>query len=216
MKQAMIRADQRARIRDSYLDNHQYIDLTPLKEIEKRAEDQGYMLIKKNDKNHATFTQNISDNIQIIVKHGYLTPHELAFLTSIQPLLEYQINAIMNKDTNKFMTISEIAKYLGRDRSGVSRNVSKLLEKGILFEFVNVQEIKQFKRNVSPRTLFVNPEIFYAGDRNKIDGTLATLVAENDQLEKNGIKLKWKVWRKQGNAFGRLYNRKTYLRFKNE
>lgn len=183
-------------------------------EIEKQADELGYMLIKKSGKNHSIFTQNISDNIEIIVRENYLTMNELGFLMSIQPLIEYQINAIMNKETNSFMTVSEIAKYLRRDRTGVSRTISSLLEKGILFEFVNVQEIKKFNRNVSSRTLFVNPELFYSGDRNKIDGTLATLVSEYDQLENNGIKLDWKVWKKSGRSFGRLYSRKRYLEFK--
>jgi len=217
MSNAVKEADKKAKQRDWEVHNATTVtdeDISVIRDIEKKADEQGYVLIKKSDSNQAVFTQNITDNIQTVIQSGYLTVHELAFLMSIQPLLEYQINAIMNKETNSFMTVSEIADFLKKDRSGVSRHISNLLDKGILFEFVNAQELKRFNRSVSPRTLFVNPELFYSGDRNKIDGTLATLVSENDQLERNGIKLKWKVYRKQGHTFGRLYNRKTYLGLK--
>src|SRR5690625_7795831 len=93
------------------------------------------------------------------------------------------------------MTINEIANKIKRDRAGVSRLISSMIEKGIIFEFVNARELKEFNRNVTSRTLFLNPELFYVGDRNKIDGKLATLVFENDILEKNNIKLDWKVYK---------------------
>lgn len=217
LQESLTRAEVKAREGDlKILEQREGLEknLEIIDEIEKQADELGYVLVKKSSKNHSIFTQNISDNIEIIVRENYLTMNELGFLMSIQPLIEYQINAIMNKETNSFMTVSEIAQYLKRDRTGVSRTISSLLEKGILFEFVNVQEIKKFNRNVSSRTLFVNPELFYSGDRNKIDGTLATLVSEYDQLENNGIKLDWKVWRKSGRSFGRLYSRKRYLEFK--
>jgi len=217
LQKSLKQADKNAKGRDLQMVEQQESmekGLEVIDEVEKQAEELGYIIIKKSNKNHSIFTQNISDNIEIIVRENYLTMNELGFLMSIQPLIEYQINAIMNKKTNSFMTVSELAQYLNRDRTGVSRTISSLLEKGILFEFVNVQEIKKFNRNVSSRTLFVNPELFYSGDRNKIDGTLATLVSEYDPLEKNGIKLVWKVWKKQDHSFGRLYSRKTYLEFK--
>lgn len=214
MKTSYLQAEKNSRMRDIEMENNKHIDLYTIQEIEEKADEQGYILIKKKNKNQANFTQNVTDNLQIIIQNKYLTEAELSFLISIQPLVEYQINAIMNQETNSFMTVSEIAQFLKKDRSGVSRIISSLLNKGILFEFVNVREIKKFKRSVSARTLFVNPELFYSGDKNKIDGTLATLVNENDVLEDNGIKLKWKVYRKQGHAFGRLYNRKTFLELK--
>ncbi|RKJ17837.1 MarR family transcriptional regulator, partial [Butyricicoccus sp. 1XD8-22] len=119
------------------------------------------------------------------------TASELTFLISIQSLIEFNVNAIADRETGQFMTISEIARYLNRNRSGVSTIIQSLIKKGILFEFVNVDEILEFNRNVSSRALFVNPELFYAGDRNKIDGTLTMLVSKYDKLEKNNILLEW-------------------------
>src|SRR5699024_11696574 len=120
-------------------------------------------LIKKNNKNQANFTQNITDNLLIIIQNNHLKQNEWEFLITIQPLLEYQINAIMNKENNSFMTITEIAKFVNKSRESVSRTVSSLLKKGILFEFVNVDEIKEFTRSVTSRTLFLNAELVYAG-----------------------------------------------------
>lgn len=205
--------EKRARKRDLQVEKAQEIDLEKIEEIERQADEQGYMIIKKNNTNQTPFTQVISDNLNIINEHAYLTSSELGFLMSLLPFLEYQINAIIDKETNTFMTVSEIANKLKRDRAGVSRLISSLIEKGIIFEFVNARELKEFNRNVTSRTLFLNPELFYVGDRNKIDGTLATLVFENDILEKNDIKLDWKVYKKSGHTFGRLYNRKTFLSF---
>lgn len=210
--EAIEEIEKRARLRDLEVEEQQNIDLGVVSQIEKQAEEQGYLLIKRNNKNRANFTQVIFENIDIIVKNGYLTMNELGFLMSIQPLLEFQINAIMDKETNAFMNISEIADYISKTRVQTSRIISALLDKGILFEFVNAKELKEFGRNVTSRTLFLNPELFYSGDRNKIDGTLSTLVFEYDSIEKNGIKLDWKVLRKKGESFGRLYRRNTYLK----
>ncbi len=100
------------------------------------------------------------------------------------PLVQFHSNAIINRETNEFMSVSEIARYLNRERSATSKTISQLLAKGMLFEFVNAQEIKAHKRNISQRPLFMNPEIIYAGDRNRINATLARLVMEFDILER--------------------------------
>lgn len=214
LKESLDRAESNAKIRDEQIEEEKKVNLEEINRMAQKADEQGYTLIKKNNKNQANFTQNITDNLLIIIQNNHLKQNEWEFLITIQPLLEYQINAIMNKENNSFMTITEIAKFVNKSRESVSRTVSSLLKKGILFEFVNVDEIKEFNRSVTSRTLFLNPELFYAGDKNKIDSTLATLVSRYDRLEKNKIKLKWKVWRKKGDTFGKLYHRKTYLEFK--
>ena len=208
--------EKRARKRDLQVEKAQEIDLEKIEEIERQADEQGYMIIKKNNINPTPFTQIINDNLKYLIEAEHLTQNEIGFLTSIMPFMEYQTNAIVNQKTNRFMTIAELSEYLKMARQTVSRNVSNLLKKGILFEFVNIQEIKKYSRTISARTLFVNPELFYSGDRNKIDGTLAKLVFENDILERNGLKLKWKVFKKPNNTFGRLYNRRSYLEFINK
>lgn len=214
LQRSLSEAESNAKKRDIEVENEKYVDIEVVNEMEERANKLGYGLYKIHNKNQAGFIQTIYENWDIVIRNQYLTNAELAFLISIQPLIEYQVNAIINKETGQFMTVSEIAKYMNKDRTGVSRIIQSLIRKGILFEFVNVEELREFNRNVTSRTLFVNPELFYAGDRNKIDGTLAMLVSQYDKLEKDGLLLSWKVWKKQGHTFGKLYRRKTYLEIK--
>lgn len=215
LKDSLDKAEQNARQRDQKVKDAKEINLESMNEVERRANEQGYTIIKTKAKNQANFIQTIEDNWDIIIQKNYLTNPELVFIISIQSLIEINVNAITDRETGQFMTVSEIAKYLNRTRSNVSRIIQSLLKKGILFEFVDAEEIKEFKRNVTARSIFVNPELFYAGDRNKIDGTLAMLVSKHDKLEKNKILLEWKVWKEKGHEHGRLYRRKTFLNFKN-
>lgn len=200
--------------RDISNKDENYIDLNTVNKIEEKANKLGYGLYKIKDVNQANFTQTITDNWDIIMRNNYLTSRELTFMMSIQSLIGFDSNAIIDKKTGNFLTVSEIAKYLKRERSGVSKTIKSLITKGILFEFVNVDEIREFDRNVTARTLFVNPELVYAGDRNRINSTLALLVSKYDKLEKKGIRLEWKVWKKPSEMYGKLYKRKTYLELK--
>ncbi|MEN1969707.1 helix-turn-helix domain-containing protein [Lentibacillus sp. N15] len=214
LQKRMQQAESNARKRDESIQQETLIDLNVVNQVEEKANSLGYGLYKKKDKNNANFTQTINDNWDIVIRKKYLTASELTFLVSVQSLIEFNVNAISDRNSGQFMTISEIAKYLGKERSGVSKTIQSLIKKGILFEFVNVDEILEHNRNVSTRALFVNPELFYAGDKNKIDGALTMLVSKYDKLEKNNILLDWKVWKKAGETFGKLYQRKTYLKLK--
>ncbi|TMN20864.1 MarR family transcriptional regulator [Lentibacillus cibarius] len=192
----------------------QEVDLSEVTQQETKANQQGYGIYKLKQKNKALFCQAIQENLDIVIQSKHLTNSELGLLLSLMPLVQFHSNAIINRETNEFMSISEIARYLNRERTATSKTVSRLLAKGMLFEFVNAQEIKVHKRSVSQRPLFMNPEIIYAGDRNRINATLARLVMEFDILERKKVYLAWKLWLKNGHEFGRLYRRKTYLQFK--
>ncbi|MFD2760470.1 hypothetical protein [Lentibacillus juripiscarius] len=192
----------------------QAVDLSEVTQQETKANQQGYGLYKLKQKNKALFCQAIQENLDIVIQSKHLTNSELGLLLSLMPLVQFHSNAIINRETNEFMSVSEIARYLNRERSATSKTISQLLAKGMLFEFVNAQEIKAHKRNISQRPLFMNPEIIYAGDRNRINATLARLVMEFDILERKKVYLAWKLWLKNGHEFGRLYRRKTYLQFK--
>src|SRR5690625_5659684 len=69
--------EKRARKRDLQVEKAQEIDLEKIEEIERQADEQGYMIIKKNNTNQTPFTQVISDNLNIINEHAYLTSSEL-------------------------------------------------------------------------------------------------------------------------------------------
>jgi hypothetical protein len=114
------------------------------------------------------------------------------------------------------MSVSEIGEYFGKSRSFTSEMINNLIGKGILYEFVNVDELKEFGRPVTERPLFVNPEIVLCGEKNRINPTLARLAMRYDKLEKKGILLEWKVWLHSGKEYGKLVKRKTYLKYLKE
>ncbi len=212
LKISLEEAEKKAKERD-FAKN---IDLVEVAKQEQLANDQGFGIYKLKEKNKAYFVQTIQENLEMIILNGYLSNAELGFLFSLFPMVQLHSNAIVKRDTGQFMTVSEIAKFLNRNRSGISTNIQSLLEKGILLEIVDAQEIKEYQRNVSKRPLFMNPELVYAGDRNKINATLAKLVFEFDKLERKKIMLPWKLFLKNGEEHAKLYSRKTYLEFKKQ
>lgn len=181
---------------------------------EKKANQSGYGLYKVKDTNTASFTQIINENIVILVKKGYLTNAEMSLIFHLVGFCEYSTNAIIHPKTKQFMSISEIADLLGKHRVNVSDLINALLEKGIIYEFVNAQELREHGRPVSERPLFFNPEIIFSGDRNKINATLCKLSMQFDRLEKKGVLLEWKIWHESGRQNGKLVRRKTYLKYK--
>src|SRR5690625_3466716 len=133
LKKSLEQAEYNARKRDDLVKEKNHIDLDLVNEVEEKANSLGYGLYKKKDVNQASFTQTINDNWDIIIRSDYLSSSELSFIVSIQSLIEFNANAIIDRETGKFMTISEIARYLKRSRSGVSKIVQSLIRKGILF-----------------------------------------------------------------------------------
>lgn len=210
MQNALEAAEKHARLRDG----EKLVDVAAVAIEEQKANGQGYALYKLKNKNKALFVQTIQENLDVLIRKEFLTNAELGFLFSLMPLVQLHSNGITDRETGQFMTVSEIAKYLKRDRTGISATIQSLLVKGILFELIDSQEIKEHKRSVTRRPLFMNPEIIYAGDRNRINATLSKLVIEFDKLEKKKVLLSWKLWIKNGEEFGRLYSRKSYLEFK--
>src|SRR5699024_4878142 len=207
---ALNKAEHNAKTRDRQHD----INLTAISEEEVKANEQGYGLYKLKQKNHAPFCQAIQENLDMVIRSKLLMNSEIGLLLSLMPLVQLHSNAIVDRETNEFMSIANIARYLDRERTSTSKLVSKLLKKGMLFEFANVEEIKKHKRSVSQRPLFMNPEVIYSGDRNRINATLSRLVMEFDRLERKKVYLPWKLWLKHNSEFGRLYRRKTYLQLK--
>ncbi|MFD1363077.1 hypothetical protein [Lentibacillus salinarum] len=190
------------------------VKLNEVNEQEKNANDMGYGLYKIKDTNKAPFGQIISDNIETLRQHDYLTGSDKILLFDIEPLIEMNSNILVNKETGGFMTISDIGKYLGKNVSHTSTVVNRLINKGILFEMTNTQEIKQFGRSITQRPIFMNPEIIYKGNRNEINASLARLTMNLDPFERQKIHMPWKVWMALNAQSGKLYRRKTYLKYK--
>lgn len=186
-------------------------DLSTINDIERKANEHGFALYKINQKNKAVFTQSINDNLETLINSSYLTNAEYTLVFLLMPFVELHSNAIVNPN-GQFMSVSELAATLKRERTRLSKTIAQLLDKGIIFEFVNAQEIKKYKRTISRRPLFMNPEIIFRGDRNRVNATLTRLVMEYDLLEARGIKLDWKLFIKSGEEHGKLYKRSTYLK----
>lgn len=190
------------------------INLAEVNQQEKNANERGYGLYKIKDSNKAPFGQIISDNIDVLRAHDYLTGSDKIFLFDVEPLIEMHSNGIVHRETSQFMSVSNIAAYLRKNVSRTSTTINRLINKGVLYELTNTQELKQFGRSVTQRPLFMNPEIIYKGNRNKINATLSRLVINLDPFERQKIYLPWKVWAHPNEEFGRLYRRKTYLKYK--
>lgn len=194
--------------------DNQQINLNAVNQEDSKARESGFALYRIKGTNAAPFTQIINENVNIVTSKQLLSSAEMALLWQLIAFCELQTNAIVHPETKEFMSISEIAELVNKHRVNTSETINGLLEKGILYEFVNAQEIRQHGRPVSKRPLFFNPEIVFAGDKNKVDATLCRLCMEADRLEKRGILLEWKLWLHSGNQSGKLYRRKTYLRYK--
>ncbi|PRX40906.1 hypothetical protein CLV97_11098 [Planifilum fimeticola] len=212
LKQAIKQTDYNARKRDLC----SMVNLELVAAEERKANEQGFTIVKKRDTNKAGFVQSIKENIGILVQSRYLTNAELAFIYSLHPLIEIHSNAIVDPETGQFLTVSEIARRLNRNVKKTSTMINELINKGIIFEFVNAHELREFGRAVSERPFFMNPEIALCGDRNRINATLSRLVLVNDKFEKRKIFLSWKLWLHKGDEYGKLYRRKTYLKYKKE
>ena len=197
LRQAELRAKAREEI------NLELVDLQ-----ERKANERGFTIVKRRTVNRAEFVQIIRENYEYLQKIDYLTRAEKAFLLDLTIMAELYTNAIADPKTGQFCSVSHIARTLGRDLSGTSDLVNQLLQKSIIYEFVDAYEIKEHGRNVTERPLFFNPEVVCCGDRNKINPTLTKLVMNYDRLEKNRIFLPWKLTLEQNAKYGKLVKRK--------
>lgn len=184
------------------------INLDVVDREEKKANEKGFTIIKKRTVNRAEFVQFIRDNYEYLQKINYLTRAEKAFLLDLTILAELFTNAIADPKTGQFCSVSQIARTLERDLSGTSDLINQLLEKNIIYEFADAQEIKEYGRNVTFRPLFFNPEIVCCGDRNRINPVLAKLVMQYDRLERRKIHLPWKLTLEPNAKYGKLKKRK--------
>ena len=211
IRDKLVEADRNARLRD--LENK--IDMDLLDRELRKVKDRGYKIIQVPEHNKAQFAQVITPNMRYLVKRNYLATSEMAFLFSISGYIEMHSNAIISYEESEhgqYLKVAGIAKLLNYSERQASRLVNALINKGIIYEYVDTLTIKKYGRVIQERPLFLNPEIIFCGDRNKINATLCRLVINADHLEKGGIKLPWKLWLDSGSEYGRLYRRETWLK----
>lgn len=211
LKQSLEEAEAKARIRDF----NTIINLDEVARQERIANERGFQIIPKRLKNKIAFNMIGMENLDVLNGSGYLSNVEYGVFYRLQAYVAMGSNAIKHSN-GEFMTVTEIAEKLLMPRPNVSNVIKRLIEKGLLYEFVPVQEIKLYNRNVNARPLFINPELNFRGDRNKIDPALCDMVMKFDYLEKNKILLPNKVWHANNEKYGKLVSRKTYLKLKKE
>lgn len=213
IEKRILDADRNARMRD--IENR--IDMDTLRRELGKVEECGYKVIQLPDKNRAQFAQVIAPNMRYLIRRNYLATSEMAFLFSISGYVEIHSNAIVSYDGNKhgqYLKVADIAKLFGCSGRQARRLINSLIDKSIIYEYIDTLTIKKYGRVVQERPLFLNPEIIFCGDRNRVNATLCRLVMNADHLEKSGIKLPWKLWLEKGCEYGRLYRRDTWLKKK--
>ena len=205
LRRRMQEAEIRARNQDySWADGL----LEEAERAERRANERNFMLIRRRQKNNARFSQIISENFFCLTQHEYMTGAEKALLIDLLSLLELGTNAIVHPDQGRFCTITEIAELLKREVRSVRRLISPMIEKGVIYELVDPSEIKEYGRVITERPLYVNPEIAYAGDRDKINAVLARQVLQYDHIKRNKIDLPWKLEYEPHAEYARLVRQK--------
>lgn len=210
-------ADQRAKIRDVEVRKND-VDLAIVNEQDEKAHKKGLRIVREKDINKADFTMTISDNMKYIFhlkspsNDSYLSTAQIALIYQLSWYVEMGSN-IITKEDGDYYSLSELCELFGYSRCHLSVLINGLISKGVLYEVVGRDLIKN-NRVIGRRALIINPEIIYRGDRNKINATLARIVINGDILEKQKIKLPWKVWMDIGANHGRLYRRSTYLDMK--
>jgi hypothetical protein len=210
LKRAFNKAEEKAKERDNAT---RTINVRGITTEAEKAQKLGYGIYKLRKINAAPFVQSNANNLQFLISTGYLTDPEWNVSSKIQTLCELNTNAIIDPQTKQFMNVSEIAQFLKRDRVAVGKLLNALLRKGVLYEIVNSQEIREHGRPVTERPLYMNPELYYAGNRNQVNAILSKICISSDFLEKKGIKLSWKIWYESGEKFGKLITRHTYLKY---
>ncbi|MED1559417.1 helix-turn-helix domain-containing protein [Bacillus paramycoides] len=126
-----------------------------------------YIGTKKSPQSKVRFAQIIQENLKVLSNQDYLTLSEKGFLIDIMPYVSFHSNALVFdiKAKNTIpMNISELAKELKRPRDRINKVVNSLVKKGLLAKAESGIE----NNNVKSYSLFVNPHIIYAGDKDNV------------------------------------------------
>lgn len=209
LRKRLSRAEQQAKKRSE-------VDLSVVNQEAAKADEQGFTIIRQKRVNRTPFSQTINPNILYLNQMGYLTAAELGFIFMLAPLLKIGVNAIVDPQTDQYCSVVELASLLKRSRQKTSEMLSNLIQKGVMYEFANIHELRIYGRQVTKRPFFLSPEIICCGDKNKLESGVTQLMTHHDLLEKKGIKLPVKAIVEPYATYGRLVNRKQFLRFQQQ
>ncbi|MEC5308801.1 helix-turn-helix domain-containing protein [Bacillus thuringiensis] len=173
--------EKNARIRDLEIENekfkqdHNEVSKVELeKAMETMAKATGkelYIGTKRSPHSKVRFVQFMQSNLGFLRQNKYLTAREKSFFIDITSLISFDSNCIVEDIAAKNpvpMNISQIADFLGTDRSNTSKIINSLKRKGLLFKGESGLE----GNNAKAYAIFINPHIIYAGDKDSVNKAL--------------------------------------------
>ncbi|WP_242312054.1 helix-turn-helix domain-containing protein [Bacillus cereus group sp. BfR-BA-01331] len=126
-----------------------------------------YIGTKKSPQSKVRFAQILQGNLSYLNKNDYLTGQEKIFLIDITPYVSFGSNALVfdiKEKTPVPMNITKLAEELGRGRNKTSEIVNSLVKKGLITKAESGIE----GNNAKAYSLFVNPHIIFAGDKENV------------------------------------------------
>ncbi|MGE6553290.1 MarR family transcriptional regulator [Bacillus mycoides] len=126
-----------------------------------------YIGTKKSPQSKVRFAQILQGNLNYLNKNDYLTGQEKIFLIDITPYVSFGSNALVfdiKEKTPVPMNITKLAEELGRGRNKTSEIINSLVKKGLIAKAESGIE----GNNAKAYSLFVNPHIIFAGDKENV------------------------------------------------
>lgn len=130
-----------------------------------------YIGTKRSPQSKVRFVQILQENLDYLYEQDYLTGREKVFLFDIMRFVAFDSNGIVLdiKFKNPVpANISEISKLIKANRANTSTTINGLIKKGLLAKAESGIE----GNNAKAYSLFVNPHIMYAGDKDNVNEAL--------------------------------------------
>lgn len=177
-------AERNARKRDfeneklEYAQNHggiskEEIDIA-MATLSKATGKEVFLGTKRSPQSKVRFAQILQTNYDFLREKDYLTAKEKTFLLDVVSFIAFDSNCIVDdvKAKNPVpLNISELAKKIKLTRANTSLSVNSLVKKGILAKAESGIE----GNNAKAYSLYVNPHIIYAGDKDNVNEALKTM-----------------------------------------
>lgn len=184
-------AEKKARLRD--IENGKVLteeELRLANELQQKAQSRGMKLVPdRKVKSRVKFAQMIQENWKHLNVIQYFTSEEIVFLIKIMPYIGFSSNCIVVDIARKEqvpMNQTEIAKVIGSDKTRVSKTIKKLMDKGVLIKAVGMKKSERGRAHA----IFVNPNIIYSGDRDRVEESLKLMFSDvPEEIKKLPVKL---------------------------
>lgn len=177
-------AEKNARARDfeneklEYAQNHSGISKeeidSAMATLSKATGKEVFLGTKRSPQSKVRFAQILQTNYDFLREKDYLTAKEKTFLLDVVSFIAFDSNCIVDdvKAKNPVpLNISELAKKIKLTRANTSLSVNSLVKKGILAKAESGIE----GNNAKAYSLYVNPHIIYAGDKDNVNEALKTM-----------------------------------------